>query len=175
MRSEVRQWVTSIVQARQPKGPILEVGSLDINGTLRDLFPQEGYVGLDMRDGLGVDLVADILARLQKKSDPLWGKFNTAVIFETLEHTTDPAEVLVRMWRALRPGGLFIGSWCMAFPIHSCPGDYWRITPDGFRHVLEAAGFKDIEVVTEGGTLAFPVGVFATAIKDGRVPGLVEI
>lgn len=169
MRPEVREWVASVVQTAE--GPVLEVGSLDVNGTLRDLFPQEGYVGLDMREGPGVDLCADILTRLHDESDPLWGRFNTAVIFETLEHATDPAEILVRMYRALRDGGLFIGSWCMAFPIHNCPIDYWRITPEGLRYVLAVAGFGDINVVTEGGSPSLPVGVFATA----RKPGLVEI
>ena len=163
MRQEVRSWVTTVTNIWQPKAPVLEVGSLDVNGNVRDLFPQEGYVGVDMRPGPGVDLCINFLTRLNHQSDPLWGSFNTAVILETLEHVTDPLGVLVRMSRALQHGGLFIGSWCMCFPIHQEPVDYWRVTPEGFRWALSAAGFQDIEIYTEGGTPDLPVGVFATA------------
>ncbi len=37
---------------------VLEVGSLDINGSLRDLFKDCNYLGVDVAAGRGVDLVA---------------------------------------------------------------------------------------------------------------------
>ena len=37
---------------------VLEVGSLDINGSLRDLFQDCNYLGVDVARGKGVDLVA---------------------------------------------------------------------------------------------------------------------
>lgn len=36
---------------------VLEVGSLDINGTVRDFFDAERYVGVDIGPGPGVDVV----------------------------------------------------------------------------------------------------------------------
>lgn len=36
---------------------VLEVGSLDINGSLRDFFESCSYVGLDVGEGRGVDIV----------------------------------------------------------------------------------------------------------------------
>jgi hypothetical protein len=37
---------------------VLEVGSLDINGSIRDLFEQCTYIGVDLGEGKGVDLIA---------------------------------------------------------------------------------------------------------------------
>src|SRR4030042_1539293 len=62
MRSEVRAWVERIVAEFAPEVPVLEVGALDVNGTCRDLLPSDGYIGMDMRLGQGVDLLADILS-----------------------------------------------------------------------------------------------------------------
>ena len=37
---------------------ILEIGSYDVNGTIRNLFASENYVGVDLVEGPGVDVVA---------------------------------------------------------------------------------------------------------------------
>jgi SAM-dependent methyltransferase len=145
-------WVEGVVTREHPRAPVLEIGSLNINGTVRDLFPQEGYVGLDKRAGPGVDLVADIC------EGRFFREFRTVVCCETLEHITRPWEAIEEMHSALRPGGLFIGTWCFVYVIHNEPEDYWRVTPAGFRLLLEDAGFSDIKIETEG---EGPVGVFA--------------
>ncbi|MCJ7510773.1 MAG: class I SAM-dependent methyltransferase [Dehalococcoidia bacterium] len=123
MREQVRAWVERIVAEYKPKGPVLEVGALNINGTIRDLFPQEGYVGLDKRAGPGVDLVADIC------DGEFFQQFRTVVCCETLEHIARPWEAIEEMHSTLRPGGLFIGTWCFVYAIHNEPEDYWRATP----------------------------------------------
>jgi hypothetical protein len=38
---------------------ILEVGSLNINGTVRDLFATSFYIGIDLGSGRNVDLIAE--------------------------------------------------------------------------------------------------------------------
>jgi hypothetical protein len=40
---------------------VLEVGSLDINGSVRPLFTDCDYMGIDLGDGPGVDQVINIL------------------------------------------------------------------------------------------------------------------
>jgi SAM-dependent methyltransferase len=160
MRPEVYKWVASTAKELKPKAPVLEVGARNVNGSVRDLFPED-YTGLDAADGDGVDLVGDIL---DEPRPELAGSFRTIVCCETLEHVTDPRVALQRMFQYLTPsGGLLIATWCFNFPIHSEP-DYWRATPEGFRLLLEAAGFADIDVSTEG---EGPVGVFATARRKG--------
>ena len=84
-------------------GPLLEIGSLDVNGTVRDLFPGASpYVGIDLAPGPGVDVVA---------SGHDFGPdeaFATVVSTECLEHDPGWHETLATAVRVLRPGGALI-------------------------------------------------------------------
>ena len=163
MRTEVSDWVAEQVKELKPKGPVLEVGALNVNGGVRDLFPQKGYLGLDLVKGKGVDRVGSIL---HDCSPELAGSFLTVVCCETLEHVEDPRLALKRMHDYTQPGGIFIGTWVFVFPIHHKP-DYWRATPEGFELLLKAAGYRNIKVEPQGGDALNPVGVFATARRPG--------
>jgi SAM-dependent methyltransferase len=136
--TEVRDWVAAVVAEQRPEAPVLEVGSYNVNGTVRDLFPQP-YVGLDMREGPGVDVVADVTEAMIASRH-----YGTVVCVETLEHVAEPQGALYAMQRALRPGGLFVGTWPFIFEVHDYPSDYWRVTPAGFAYLLDKAGFVDI-------------------------------
>ncbi|MDB0050250.1 hypothetical protein N9F31_02215, partial [Pseudomonadales bacterium] len=37
---------------------VLEIGSYDVNGSIRSLFNAQNYVGVDLVEGPGVDVVA---------------------------------------------------------------------------------------------------------------------
>ncbi len=153
------EFVQRAVTKYNPRAPVLEVGAVSVNGSCRSLFPQQDYVGLDRRPGPGVDLVLDIL----EAGDSLNGRFQTVITTETLEHIIEPWRALEVMYEALMGGGLFIGTWIFAFPIHEHPVDYWRVTPMAFQFLLERAGFGDVHTETEGGQPGSPVGVFAVA------------
>lgn len=161
MRSEVYDWVWNKVDKLHPDSPVMEVGSYDVNGSIRNLFP-EPYIGIDARPGPGVDHVVDI----QRGDSWLYGHFNTVVCVESLEHMTRPWEALAEMRKALKPNGLLLATWCFDFPIHEYPIDFWRVTPEGFKYILGDVGFTDIHVETNGGTPEKPVGVFASARRQ---------
>ena len=38
-------------------GTVVDIGSMDVNGTYRHLFPAWRYIGVDMEPGPGVDIV----------------------------------------------------------------------------------------------------------------------
>lgn len=173
MRGPVMAWVAKIVRHEQPQPPVLEVGARIENGTARGLFPQEGYVALDKAPGPGVELIMDIL----NAGDQLRGRFETVLATEVLEHVTEPWRAIEIMHDALVPGGLFIATWCFAFPIHAAPEDYWRITPSGFELLLRRADFVQVKVETEGcgrpataprteADWQYPIGVFAIARRS---------
>lgn len=178
MRREVSDWVEAVIKAQGAQAPVLEVGSRNVNGTVRPLFPQAGYTGVDMVAGPGVDLVLDIL----KAGNQFDGQFRTAVCCETLEHVKEPWAAIDTMARALLPGGLLIVSWCFAFPLHDAEidkgqsGDYWRTTPSGLAYLLSRAGLFDVVIETEGcgrprnappteADWQYPVGVFGRGRK----------
>ena len=80
---------------------VLEVGSLDINGSVRDLFEACDYTGVDLQPGPGVDLACPgHLLALPTAS------FDTVISAECFEHNPFWRETLANMLRMLRPGGL---------------------------------------------------------------------
>ncbi len=117
---------------------VLDVGSHDRNGTLRDvvqpLLPQAIYVGIDKEAGPNVDLVHDIEQRRPE------GYFDLILCTNVLEHTVYPQHAAIHMVEALAPGGWIIVTVPWDIHIHDRP-DRWRISPDGmecmFGHLEE--------------------------------------
>ena len=81
---------------------VCEFGSLDINGSCRDFFENCDYVGVDWREGKGVDVVS--LAHEFKPKE----KFNVVISTEMLEHDKYANKSIWNMIDLLRPGGLLI-------------------------------------------------------------------
>jgi SAM-dependent methyltransferase len=111
-------------------GTILDVGSRDINGSLRPTVmahaPSSRYLGVDILPGPGVDLLmADpCVIPLPASSSDL------VLCSSTLEHTEFFWLLFLDMLRVLRPGGLL---YCCAPSrgfYHPFPLDYWRFYPD---------------------------------------------
>ena len=85
------------------KAKVLEVGSLDINGSVRQHFRDCDYLGIDVGPGPGVDLVVGG----QEYSGPE-NHFDTVVSCECFEHNPHWIQTFNNMWRVLKPNGLFI-------------------------------------------------------------------
>jgi len=83
---------------------VLEIGSFDVNGSVRNLFAgATTYVGVDLQDGPGVDVVA-----YGHEFESPAASFDIAISGECFEH--DPYWVLTfnNMCRLVRPGGLVV-------------------------------------------------------------------
>jgi SAM-dependent methyltransferase len=99
--SEVRKHYPSAFR----EAKVLEVGSLDINGSVRELFSDCSYVGVDLQIGPGVDLACQ--GQLVEYPS---GHFDTVISAECLEHNPFWRETLANMLRMTRPGGLLLVS-----------------------------------------------------------------
>ncbi|HEY5907931.1 MAG TPA: methyltransferase domain-containing protein, partial [Vicinamibacteria bacterium] len=123
---------------------ILEVGSRDVNGTVRPFLVSLGardYVGVDMVQGPGVDRVCDVadLAR-EFAGEP----FEVVVTTEMLEHVRDWRTAIHNLKRVVAPGGLLvITTRSYGFPYHDFPGDYWRYELDDMRWI-----FRDFQILS---------------------------
>jgi hypothetical protein len=73
---------------------VIEIGSLDINGTVRDFFDSERYIGVDVGPGRGVDVVA-----LGQDVDYPDNTFDVAVSAECFEHNPAWVETFANMIR----------------------------------------------------------------------------
>ncbi len=84
-------------------GRALEVGSLDINGSIRGFFDGNAYIGIDVAAGPGVDTVCQ-----GQDYDAPDDSFDTVISCEVMEHNPFWAETIRNMIRVCRPGGLVV-------------------------------------------------------------------
>lgn len=158
MHDSVLRWVQRTVAEHDlAMCSVLEVGSYDVNGSVRQFF-HGPYTGIDTREGPGVDKVADA-------HDLPFGdnEFEVVVSTEMLEH--DPAFWLSvpEMVRVLVPGGwLLVTARGIGFAQHDFPSDYWRFTPEAFRVLL--AGLDPLTVVPDPDPMS--PGVFGCGRKE---------
>lgn len=80
---------------------VLEVGSLNINGSARDFFTDCDYTGIDVGLGNGVDIVAQ--GQEYNASDE---SFDTVISCECFEHNPYWLETFLNMIRMCKRGGL---------------------------------------------------------------------
>lgn len=142
---------------------VLEVGSYNVNGSVRELLPHvHRYVGMDRREGPGVDLVANI--ETWDPDAPSHGYFHLVVSTEMLEHTERPWLAVDNMARALRPGGrLILTTRGPGFGLHEHPGDFYRFTPDALGVLCWDAGLREC-LVSWDPDPGSP-GAFVTAVR----------
>jgi SAM-dependent methyltransferase len=125
-------------------GTILDVGSYNVNGTIRDVIPVT--LGVDMQPGPCVDQVLDATKLLETFGPGSW---DNVISNDALEHMEDWHGCLTNMWGVLKPGGVFLIS--MANPkkgYHGYPSDYWRWTLESF---IKLFGKNQIIDQFEGG------------------------
>lgn len=82
---------------------VLEVGSLNINGTVRDFFSNCYYIGIDVAEGKDVDVVCEG----QNFKAPT-ESFDVTISCECFEHNPHWVATFANMYRMVRPGGLII-------------------------------------------------------------------
>lgn len=82
---------------------VLEVGSLNINGTIRDFFNPKSYLGIDLIEGKDVDRV--IPGNTMDSPDE---SFDTTISTECFEHDKFWKDTFQNMYRMTKRGGAVI-------------------------------------------------------------------
>lgn len=82
---------------------VLEIGALDINGSVRSFFEGGTYVGIDVGAGPGVDVVCE-----GQDYDAPDASFDVVISCECMEHNPYWAETWNNMIRLCRKGGLVV-------------------------------------------------------------------
>ena len=136
--------------AGELSGPFLEVGSKNYGSTqnLRTLFQAGGeYIGVDMADGAGVDVVLDMTVDFETIDSALDGRrFGAIFCFSVLEHCARPFHMAENLTRLLQPDGKLCVSVPFAWQFHGYPSDYWRFTHEGVKQL-----FSDLEFDEQSG------------------------
>jgi hypothetical protein len=81
---------------------VLEIGSRNINGSVRGLFDGVVYEGIDVAEGPGVDVVADGATYVPTLPP------DCVVCCEVLEHAPTAADIVRHMGAIVAPGGSVI-------------------------------------------------------------------
>lgn len=128
---------------------VADFGSKDYNGSLRDLFAESRYTGIDIHQGKNVDVV-----RKASEYDP-GVLFETIVSGEMLEHDEHWQESLRNMYNLLQKGGLLAiscagtdrpehGTSRTDRELYGTDVDYYRnLTPKDLQQVLKEGMFTD--------------------------------
>lgn len=100
MHDSAMNYLKKIRRANYFDGPVLEIGSININGSARELWGDlKPYVGVDIVPGLNVDYVVDIRDITDPSQDYyLRERFHTILCTEVLEHV-DPASIIGAVWQ----------------------------------------------------------------------------
>jgi len=119
----------------------LEVGSLNVNGSLRSVFSKtKKYTGVDIVSGRDVDIVLKDPHKLPFNDS----EFDMVVSASTMEHVEYFWEAFKEQGRVLKPGGYIYMYVPFKEAIHHRP-DRWRVTPDGCKALANYAGLLFVD------------------------------
>ena len=133
------------------KGTVLDIGCGN--------KPYEKAFGNQISKYVGCDIIQSHLQKVdilcEANNIPLEdSSFDTIFSTQTIEHVADHQGLVNEAYRLIKPGGYFIVSGPMYWPLHEVPYDFFRFTRYGFQYILEKAGFEISEINSNGGTWA---------------------
>jgi len=114
-------------QSHSPEKKIVEIGSLDVNGSLREVVPDtHKYIGVDFAEGKGVDVILTDPYAL-----PFEDEYADIVVSSScFEHSEMFWLLFLEILRILKPNGLFYLNVPSNGTFHRYPVDCWRFYPD---------------------------------------------
>jgi SAM-dependent methyltransferase len=125
---------------------ILEVGALDINGSLKkdvEIFGPAEYIGVDIQNGPGVDKICRAEDLTKEFGEEF---FDVLLATELLEHVKYWRDAINNFKRVLKPGGIIIiTTRSPGYSYHDYPYDYWRYAEEDMKNIFEDFDIEALE------------------------------
>ncbi len=137
------RWGARNLSYEEIKGrKVIEVGSYDVNGSLRyivELLQPEEYVGVDIVEGLGVDIICPVENLVEK-----FGEESFDIVISTclLEHIRDWRRAVSNIKNVCKTNGIIMIIVPSVMPYHSYPNDFWRFSKEDMANI-----FRDCEIL----------------------------
>ncbi len=138
MRTNIRNFLEETAKHCSLKDPLVEIGSYTVKGqeelaNLRPIFPNNEYIGTDMRTGPGVDRIENV-EYLNFKDNSLGG----IICIDTIQCVRDIWKAKLEINRTLAKDGILFIASAMNAPYNiQYFYNYWRFTPKGFDVLME--------------------------------------
>lgn len=126
-------------------GPVLDVGAGE-QPYRRYLKDGEEYVSMDLSEDRASDITGSVLS-IPLDDD----SFDGIICTEVIEHVDDPQSAIRELLRVSKEGGLLYLTAPMSWGLHYEPHDYFRYTKYGLSSMLEAEGFRVVDIRQIGG------------------------
>jgi len=131
-------------------GEVLDVG-VGTRSYSRQLFQDRcNYTATDCFEHPNVDAVSDI-HHLTEVFEP--ESFDFVICIEVFEHVSHPWRAIQEIYAILKPSGTLLLTTPFNYRLHvdEQVRDYWRMSADGLRVLLqEVAGFDEVEITAIG-------------------------
>ncbi len=125
---------------------ILEVGSFDVNGSLRlliEAYKPAEYIGADIAAGPGVDVICDVTRLAEKFGEK---SFDMVVATELIEHVKDWRRAIHNIKVVCKPNGvILITTRSPGFVYHGYPYDFWRYELKDMQWIFQDCRIENLE------------------------------
>ena len=134
-----------LTEERIKNKKILEVGSLDVNGSFRPIAMTLNpllYIGIDILKGKGVDIVCKA-----EEITKQWDKETFDVVITTcvFEHIELWKEAISNIKNILIKNGLIFFIVPAIWPLHEYPYDFWRYSIEDVKEIFADCIIEEIE------------------------------
>jgi SAM-dependent methyltransferase len=164
----LKHWVPRV------EGAVLEIGSKDYGSTssFREFYAGSDYVGVDMSEGKGVDVVADLTRSVGSLPE---SHFELGICCSVLEHVEKPWLFAANLTRLIRPGGRLYMSVPWVWRYHAYPDDYFRFSHRGVRSLFDEFTWSSIFYSSTTHDEFVEIGDDSVAGVDDKMAVLVDV